>query len=373
VQTEGSGEESTSPQNYTVAAVQRRVLKTSNVGAIFVNQQGFDDVSRRFAPEDYNRVAGFDFNYQDAKSVWRSKVFAQRSFSPEGGANPYAGGFQLGLSKPNGSVFTFTEYVNKDFRAKTGFVPRVSQYDPVTDSVYRLTYLRSGAEVQYNFLPNDKEVAFHGPGIFAQQLLDSSGRRTDYNVNGNYTVQFKNSINVSAYFRHNYTRLQFPFSISSKEDARNLPVATYNYTEGGIRYSSDRRKRFRYYGSLSQGEFYNGTAQGVEGGMSYRAQPWGNFSVDLEYNKLGLPAEFGGDETFWLVGTRADLSFSRSLFFTTFLQYNSQADNTNVNTRMQWRFAPMSDVFLVYIDNYDPNFNIKTRALVFKVVYWLGV
>jgi len=49
---------------------------------------------------------------------------------------------------------------------------------------------------------------------------------------------------------------------------------------------------------------------------------------------------------------------------------------------LQWRFAPVSDFFLVYTDNYFaesiPNYYIKTwtpknRALILKMTYWLNV
>ena len=79
------------------------------------------------------------------------------------------------------------------------------------------------------------------------------------------------------------------------------------------------------------------------------------------------------DATINLIGPRMELSFTKSLFFTTFFQYNTQIDNFNINARFQWRFKPMSDLFIVYTDNYDANLNIKNRALVVKLVWWLTV
>ena len=56
------------------------------------------------------------------------------------------------------------------------------------------------------------------------------------------------------------------------------------------------------------------------------------------------------------------------------MQYNNQADNVNLNTRLQWRYKPASDLFIVYTDNYLPeNFMVKTRALVLKFTYWWNV
>ena len=53
---------------------------------------------------------------------------------------------------------------------------------------------------------------------------------------------------------------------------------------------------------------------------------------------------------------------------------NNQINNMNINTRFQWRFAPVSDFFLVYTDNYTSDaFNIKDRSIVAKLTYWLNL
>jgi len=86
-----------------------------------------------------------------------------------------------------------------------------------------------------------------------------------------------------------------------------------------------------------------------------------------------LPEPYASTSLF-LIGPRIDLTFTKSLFLTTFIQYNDQIDNINLNTRLQWRFAPVSDFFLVYTDNYDSlNLGVKNRAVVAKVTYWLNI
>lgn len=81
------------------------------------------------------------------------------------------------------------------------------------------------------------------------------------------------------------------------------------------------------------------------------------------------------------VVTGIDLTVTRSVFFTTFVQYNSQYKSMNINTRLQWRFKPVSDLFIVYTDNYfysfdqQPveNFSPKNRAIVVKLTYWFNL
>jgi hypothetical protein len=53
---------------------------------------------------------------------------------------------------------------------------------------------------------------------------------------------------------------------------------------------------------------------------------------------------------------------------------NQQTKNINLNARLQWRYKPASDLFLVYTDNYFPEtFQIRNRSLVLKLNYWLNL
>ncbi|MGB4958597.1 MAG: hydrolase, partial [Saprospiraceae bacterium] len=108
--------------------------------------------------------------------------------------------------------------------------------------------------------------------------------------------------------------------------------------------------------------------------LNIRKQPYVSLNVALEYNRLVFPGKYGKQE-FWLVAPQTEINFANNLFWTTFVQWNSQADNLNINSRVQWRFKPMSDLFLVYSDNYftESAFVNKNRALILKVNYWLNI
>jgi len=113
---------------------------------------------------------------------------------------------------------------------------------------------------------------------------------------------------------------------------------------------------------------YNVTAD-----LGYRFQPYVAIAMAANYNQIEL-REPWGTTRFWLVGPRIDVTMTNTLFLTTFIQYNEQIKNINVNARFQWRFAPASDLFLVYTDNYLPEpFNVKNRSLVLKFTYWWNV
>jgi hypothetical protein len=107
--------------------------------------------------------------------------------------------------------------------------------------------------------------------------------------------------------------------------------------------------------------------------VGFRLQPYASLAVSTSYNEIRLRQPWG-TTTFWLVGPRLDITLTNKLFFTAFAQYNEQRDNVNLNTRLQWRYRPASDIFIVYTDNYLPeNMAVKNRALVVKFTYWWNI
>ena len=74
-----------------------------------------------------------------------------------------------------------------------------------------------------------------------------------------------------------------------------------------------------------------------------------------------------------LISPKLDITITDKIFLTTFVQYNDQVDNLNTNIRFQWRFAPVSDLFIVYSENsYTGDFSSKNRGLVVKISYWFN-
>lgn len=140
-----------------------------------------------------------------------------------------------------------------------------------------------------------------------------------------------------------------------------------------LRFQSNPRKAFNLELNGEFGEYYTGSIASIRSQLGVRLGYIANISMNFSYNKIELP-EPQSDADLLLVGPRIDLTFTKNLFWTTFIQYNNQIDNLNINTRLQWRYAPVSDFFVVYTDNYFPgDFTPKQRSLVLKLNYWLNI
>jgi hypothetical protein len=136
-------------------------------------------------------------------------------------------------------------------------------------------------------------------------------------------------------------------------------------------YISKPQSVFTYAFNARQGGYYaNGTRLNIGGQVGYRFQPFVSLLINANYNDIHLPQPFT-NTSFWLIGTQLDVTFTNKLFFSTFIQYNEQLKNINLNSRFQWRYSPASDLFIVYTDNYLPApFSVRNRAMVLKFTYW---
>ena len=170
---------------------------------------------------------------------------------------------------------------------------------------------------------------------------------------------------------HEYTRLTSEFN-PAKDDGPMLPAGSaYNYSAGSIYYRTDyRQSRF---GSLwfKAGQYFNGTFAQFSINFNQKLQPWGSIGLNIDGNGIDLPHPYSRNAIF-AIGPKAEISFSRSLFVNTIVQYNSQNRNLGAYARLQWRFRPLSDLFIIYTNNHQTEpWSRRNQAFTAKLVYWL--
>ena len=345
--------------NYTVAAMQRKVFSRSNIAAMFINKQAFalKDSSESFSA--FNRMAGLDYNLASSDNKLTGKVFYHRSFSPGGNKGAFAHGASAEYRVKRFSLGWNQQWVGDGYNAEAGFVPRKN-------------FFSINPYAQYFLYPGKGPFNQHNIGGAAFVLWMPELGRTDHQINLWWEGYLRSTARWEAGFRNSYIYLIEDFD-PGRQGALPLPAGTgYNFSGLGFSYTSDRRPKFNYRIAPSGGQYFNGYQLNLEGSLSYRYQPYGSVAVDFNYSYIDMPDPYS-DASVLLIGPRIDFTFSKSVFLTTFFQYNQQFDNININARLQWRYAPVSDFFLVYTDNYNAlNISTKNRALVAKVTYWLN-
>ncbi len=362
-----ASKEGINAQNYTVGSYQFRVGQRSSFNALFVDRRkiGRDENSLQ---NSYNSIAAANFKLLTPDGKWSAEVGYNKSFNP--GDLEHEGTLSASARYATKKLFSrFSVHsVGQNYLTDVGFVPRLVNYDAENDTTVRIGFTQFGYSLFYDSYPESEKINLHGPRFSSNVRTDENGQLVATFAGLFYYLNFKNQNEFEISYFHEYDNLPFSSFIVGdvpfpKDDFINQSI--------GFFFRTDPRKKVSLFTSGRIGSFYNGTRKNLVNRVNYRVQPWGNFGLSYEINDIQLPSPLESS-TLHLLGPVAEISFSNAMFWTTFVQLNTQWENLNINSRFQWRFKPMSDIFLVYSDNYLPeSLTAKNRSLVIKVTYWI--
>ncbi len=370
-----AGRNGFAPQNYTALSVNQGILKRSVLKAYLLNRQAIKTKTEKEPGADaFSRNAGMQLNYLDAKGIWMTQAGYNISLKPGvSGGNVY---YQLvqGYNSRNLAMLFAWDHVSSNYYADMGFIDRVNNYDAISDSFYHVGFGQLTNNNKYTLYPEKGAVSQFVTELANTMIWNPAGVFIERRHDLKYTVNFRNTSSVTAGANVQEVQLQYATKLVSNANASPIPPAQYNFSQISIQGNTDKRHMFYIQAGIQAGKFYNGHLLQQTTSFNFRRQPWGNFAIDFEYDRLRFPSTYGRADLY-LAGSRAEISFSTKVFWTTFLQYNTQLDNFNINSRFQWRFRPMSDIYIVYTDNYFTSAFLKSKArgIILKMNWWLGL
>lgn len=354
--------------NNSILALQQKMFSRSNLSFLFINRQATKEYD--FLSDDdgdnsnntYNRVVGLDYNLASKNSDWNGKYYFHKSFSPETTNKEFSAGARTQYLSKYFNASLFGQYIGSNFQSDLGFFRRkgIIKLAPRLEAVL---WPKKGVFNRHTF-------SFMPVTLWYEPL---NYKFSDYFIITSWEGRLKNQSQMSVKMFTIYNYLTEAFD-PSKIKKVELPVGTeVNYNSVEFEYKSDNRKQFSYRIQPTIGSFYNGKKFSLEGDVNWRLQPYFVASAQFRYDDIKLPAPYSSNKI-WLVGPRFDVTFNKKLFWTTLVQYSSQEDNFGVNSRLQWRFKPLSDLYVVYNDNYYATaFSPRSRSLTVKFSYWLNI
>jgi hypothetical protein len=355
----------TSNNNYGVFALQRQVFGASNVGLILVNRDAFNLESND--NKSFNRIAGLDYNLLSKNNKWQGKVFYHYSFQEEYVKDSKAHASYLSFNDRKFDMMWNHEYVGENYSAEVGFVPRKA-------------YWRLEPSYHYKFYPKGKLINNHRIGPYYSAYFDLNGRSIDQFIELRHSINFNNSATFSYAASHTFTELLAPFDVTGTGEK---PISSGGYTFNAVDavFTSNFRKLYSFSSGLNYGAYFTGRKLTTYLHNTYRFQPYGSINLDIDYNQITQEGIKKPVQIF-LISPKLDFSFSTKVFLTLFTQYNTQLNNSNFNGRLQWRFKPMSDLFIVFSSNnftegvtfrdFREKYVPLNRSLVVKWVYWIA-
>ncbi|TJY36353.1 DUF5916 domain-containing protein [Pontimicrobium aquaticum] len=350
--------------NNAVITAQHKLFSRSNISFMFINKQATKDYDFLANEDRYNRVFGIDYRLASEDNTWIGKYFFHKSFSPDTSGKDLSSGATTEYNSRNWNFRFGAVYVGDNFRSDLGFIRRTDVFK-ISPRVERVFWPKTGVIQKHSLSVM--------PFFLWRPELDFE--KSDHTIVTSWNAELKNTSNIEFQMYNRFTHLYDSFDPTRTDDGTPLPGnEDYYYTSFEASYRSDQRKALSYNISPSFGQFYNGKKYSIGGMLSWRLQPYFLTSVQINYDKINLPNPYP-DASIWLIGPKFDVTFNKNLFWATFIQYSSQRDNFSINTRLQWRFAPLSDLFVVYNDNYftDNVFAPRVRSFNVKLTYWINI
>ena len=352
--------------NYGMAVLEKKILSNSKISTFLINKQALFN-----SPEDsysvdlnhFNRVFGVEAKIKSNDTKWNTELFYHQSLENQSYQDKSSYGANFSYESPSFEVNSYFYAVGENYNPEVGFVPRKD-------------FKFFSPSMKYIFYPESNALNKHGPEIDYEFYSDATNGITDYDLDLDYNITFKGDANLTLKGNRKFTLLLYDYDPSRSEGEPLKAQSEYTYTNYTIYFRSNGRKKIYFSFNGKFGEFFNGDITTLGGTISYKIPPNFNISLSSQYNNLAFPDPYS-DAEFLTVSSKINVSFSKDLFFSTYLQYNNQIDNININARFQWRFQPLSDIYLVYTDNYyaeNPLFmNLKNRSFAFKINYWLNL
>ena len=348
--------------NFTVVRLKRNVLRSSNIGALFVNSAN--------GVSDYNRAVGIDGGFVLGPRVSVTTVLA-KTFSPRAGRRePSAGKDVAGVVDFGWKSDKFNygaQYldVGENFNAEMGYIPRLD--------------VRAG-NARAAWTPRPKfggirQMTFGGSANYYENHAGVVDSRTQ---GASVNMQRQDTSGAAASVWHEYDNLAAPFATAGT----TLLPGSYSWTYASVSYSSNRTRRI--YGSIGAdaGGYYNGDRQSLRTNITLQVGKTLLFEPQYVHNRVTLPGR--PLYTSNVLNFRASHSFSPDFYLKGFVQYNDDRKSASFNFLWWYHYKPGSDLYVVYNQGWDidlpltsreaieNSYRVRSRSLAVKMTYWLA-
>lgn len=350
--------------NNTVLSFQQSIFSKSNFKFLFVNRQKTSENNSLLNQEKYNRVLGFDYNFISKDDKIRGKVFFYNTFSPS-------------VNKEGFSTGGWINYNTRKNRFRTAFFKTTPNFTSDLGFTRRTDFKKNYTSYNRVFYPKSKSIQSieFGPQLYYIDKPGLNNQVTDRRFSANLSFNFKNMSGIDFEFTNSYIFLENNFDPTGANENSPINRGSYETRQIEMEYGSTNRRKFRFKSNINIGGYFNGEKYSISNDFNFRIDKLMQASLQFRYDKIDLPDPQNSVALF-LISPKVDFTFSKNIFWATFVQYSNFSNSLGINSRFQWRFAPLSDLFLVYTDNsnyiendFIPNF----RTINLKITYWINI
>jgi hypothetical protein len=245
---------------------------------------------------------------------------------------------------------------------------RVSEdFDPGLGFVRRKAMEQWFGTVGGHFRPRGGRLQEVVTYVDADYIADPASQLETRTLTAGTQVNFQPDGFLTIEANDTFDRLDAAFQIFP---GVNVPAGGYSFRDASVRYTSGQARKLFGNVSLASGEFYGGTRRTYGGGLTWRAKYFLSVEGSVQRNDVDLP---GGSFLADIASARVRYAWSTQLFGSAFVQYNTQSKSFVTNARVNFRYAPLSDVFIVYTERRNRETDVlNERSIALKVTRLLA-
>ncbi len=345
---EAYGQSST---NYSVARLKRDIWNKSHIGFVttsIVDADGHD-----------NQVFGSDFVFRTDNFLGNRNFeimsYFVGSLTDGKGYNSIAGRIYFHYPSDEIDAYILYHALGKEYNPEMGYISReqgIQQYMGVFSYTPRsnIPFIKKLDFQPLNFnYYTDTTRKMISRYIFSKVF----GFITETDDQFGVTIESK------------YEYLVKPFNIF--EDVV-IPVGAYDWFFYNVKMSTSERRPVFVEIQSDFGDFYSGTRRMADAEFTYKRSKFWSLSADARYNDITI-----GDRGFTTreYGGRLVVDLSTRLNANTFLQWNSETREVNLNFRIHYIPRIGSDLYLVYnhLMDEEHEYSALRRTGLFKIDY----
>lgn len=334
--------------NFTVLRAKRDILRRSNVGAMFTHRT--TTPGRRGSNDGYGVDASFGL-YQNLRID--TYLAATRTTGRSGDELSYRGFVDYNADRYGVQVERLV--VEPNFLPEIGFLRRTDM---------RRNFALARFSPRPTRIPRVRRMTFQ-PSF--NYLTDNRNRLDTREIAGVWQTELTNSDLIGLRVTDSFERLVRPFAIYP---GRTIPVGLYDFTTAQLSYTGGQQRKVSGEVVYEVGSFYDGSRQSIAlNAARTQVTPQVSLEPSLSFNAIDLPR---GRFNATVVRSRATYTVTPRMFVSGIVQYNSSNTSVGTNLRLRWEYAPGSELFVVYTDDYDSAAvtgisALRSRAFVVKV------
>jgi hypothetical protein len=352
-----------------------------NIGALAIRQQaqGITPASNfgvaRYShnlSEQGTRIGGLaTFRYDEADTAGRtnanSTLTVDGLYRPNQKLNIFwmlSGSNNSGLMNNRGWASSLWAYYDtNDIYA--GHVQAVvsEKYDPRSGFVDATNYVLTSPAISWKLRPSwlpSKWLRQVSPGItvYLYNYYNDLSFREGFVSYRPLQLNFQNGGRLSYSFVTNWQNLIASFDPLGIE----IAAGRYAYNNHLFSFQTDNSRKLFFSADYSIGGYFNGNLQSLS--LVSRIAPDPHVALTLSYSRneikdLGITSSSVNTD---LATAEIRLALNPRVQWISFYQYNTAANRSTLNTRVQWEYKPLSFIFLVLNNNQQDFTNNETQV-----------